>query len=318
MYMSLSSLLVVGFGIINLIVFREVKKAEEEQLYELARQHFKHYLCNPKYRGEGYAVVNPNPDQGYRVFLFEDPSNPLRTVKVGIKKESTRKRAEALVKRLMLIEFVFVFTLVLLFQTLVESYIGKLKDKEEWVRGLMLSLMHRLGNFMATQRVLLAMLKKNSAKDANLQRMERSLQRAQREFSIFMNLAKENPPLEVSPQNLEELIKESLKYFEEELGKKRLVLSLREMHVRINRTDLEDVLYNLIGNAVKHSKSLLHLKVCPKLGILVIRNDVGEGVSFGMGIGVELTRRVLKRYGFELRIRLKSHYTVFVHFTGRG
>ena len=68
------------------------------------------------------------------------------------------------------------------------------------------------------------------------------------------NLARENIKLEKDFLNVKELILESLSYFDEELKRKRVILHLKDMQVFMNRADLEDVLYNLIGNAIGTQK----------------------------------------------------------------
>ncbi|MFN4012544.1 MAG: sensor histidine kinase [Aquificaceae bacterium] len=314
LYISLSLLLVLGFGLINLTVFLEVKKIEEEHMYRLAHTSFTIYLHNRAYKGDERVVINPSPENLYRVYIFEDPTNPLGSIKIGIKKDYLNERMNQLMKRLLIVEFFLVFALVFLYQTVIESYIKRIREKEEWIKRLMLALTHRLGNFMSTQKVLTTLLKKSYPEDKNIQRIEKSVLKAYKDFSIFINLARENRKLEKSFLNLKELILESLTYFEEELKRKKLILNLKDMKVFMDRADLEDVLYNLVGNAVRHSKSRVHIKICPKVGILIIKNDVSHVEKPGMGLGFELTREVVKRYGFSLNVRIKKDYTVFLSF----
>ncbi len=148
--------------------------------------------------------------------------------------------------------------------------------------------------------------------------MEKSLHKVQRELSLFINPVKEGRENKRENIQLEDLIKKTLSFFEEELKAKRLILRTERLFVHMNKEDLEDVLYNLIGNAIRHSRELIHIKVCAKKGLLVIRNDLGGEVKHGMGLGVELTRMVLRRYNFGLQISLKRHYTAFVLFKRQG
>ncbi|HCO39144.1 MAG TPA: sensor histidine kinase, partial [Aquificaceae bacterium] len=283
----------------------------------LAYQSFTIYLHNKEYKGDERVVINPFPEELYRVYVFDNPLDPFKSVKVGIKKEYLNERINQLMKRLLIVEFFLVLALVFLYQTVVEGYIKRLKEKEEWIKRLMLALTHRLGNFISTQKVLIALLKKSYPEDRNIQRIEKSVLKAQRDFSIFTNLARENIKLEKDFLNVKELILESLSYFDEELKRKRLILHLKDMQVFMNRADLDDVLYNLISNAIKHSKSMVHIKICPKVGALIIRNDVSHVENSGMGLGFELTKEVVKRYGFSLNVRIKKGYTVFLSFAKR-
>ncbi len=318
LYLSLFTLLVAGFGLINLVVFLEIKRLIEENSYRLAYQHFLTHLQNPHHIGDKDFVINPPAVEGYRIYVFEAPENPLKSVRVGIREEFLRERKDSIMKRLLVAEFFLIFMLVFLYQRIIEEYFSRLKGKEEWIKSLMLSLTHRLGNFIATQKVLLAMLKKSYPQDEKIKRLEKSLQKVQRELSLFINPVKEGRENKRENIQLEDLIRETLSFFEEELKAKRLILRTERLFVYMNKEDLEDVLYNLIGNAIRHSRELIHIKVCAKKGLLVIRNDLGGEVKHGMGLGVELTRMVLKRYNFGLRISLKRHYTAFVLFKRQG
>ncbi len=318
LYLSLFTLLVAGFGLINLVVFLEIKRLIEENSYRLAYQHFINHLKNPQHLGDQDFVINPPEGSGYRTYIFEDPINPLKTVRVGVREEFFKDEVDGLMKKLILVEFFLIFMLVFLYQRVIEGYINRLKAKEDWIKRLMLSLAHRLGNFLATQKVLLAILKKSYPKDQNIERLAKSLQKAQKELSLFINPVRNNKEDKKEHINLMELIEETLNFFEEDLTEKRLILRRGTLQVYMNKEDLEDVLYNLIGNAIRHSKGFVHIRVCPKVGLLVVRNDMGGEVKHGMGLGVELTRMVLKRYNFGLRISLKRHYTAFVLFKRQG
>ncbi|MCS6875936.1 MAG: hypothetical protein NZM36_03650 [Aquificaceae bacterium] len=318
LYFSLYFLITVGFSVVNLVVFLETKKLEEEYLKALAYQHFKQHLLDPNYKGDGKFIIEPSSELGYIVFSFEEPGNPIKRVRVAIKEEDFQEGGKSLIKKLFFIEVVLIFTLVFLYQAVVESYIRRLKDKEDWIKRLMLFLTHRLGNFLAAQKVLFALLEKSYPRDENLKRMGKSLKRAQRDFNIITILVKEDKPPKPENVNLKDSVLDALKYFEEELSKKQTFLSLKDMWVRMDRMELEDVLYNLVGNAVKHSKSLVHIKLCPKKNLLVISNDISRVGSQGMGMGVELTRMVLDRYGHSMTVRLKRRYTLFLNFKGRG
>ncbi len=315
LYISLFLLLVLGFGLLNFTIFLELKRLEEEHLYRLAYQSFLIYLNSKEHRWDENIVINPTHEGSYVVYVFEDPTESFKSVRVGIRKEYVYERINNFMKKLLLMEFFLVFALVLLYQAVVEGYIRKLRDKEEWTKSLMLALTHRLGNFLSTQKVLIALLKRSYPEDVNLERIEKSVIKAQRDFSIFANLVRESRSLEKAFLDIKEFVEETLKYFEEEVKRKKVILNIKTMYVFMDKTDLEDVLYNLIGNAIKHSKSVIHIKNCPKRSLLIVKNDVSSKEGHGMGLGLELTRKVIERYGFSLSFRIRRDYTVYVKFS---
>ncbi len=317
MYLLLFMLLTFGLSFINLTLFLELKRIEDKTMYQIAHTHFILYQYNPEHKGNDFVVINPDFEKGYKLYTFEDPLDPIKRIRVGIKEEYYAKETKSLMKKLFFIEFFLVLTLVLLYQVIIEGYVKKLREKEEWVKTLMLALTHRLGNFIATQKVLISLLIKSYPQDKSIKRMEKSIIRAEKDFRIFTSLIKENKNSERQYLNIKKYILDSMEYFNEEIKNKKVYLSLKDMQVFMDKTDLEDVLYNLIGNSIKHSCTFLHIKVCLKKRILVIRNDTSEVKASGMGIGNELTRKVLERYGYKLTVRIRKNYTVFVDFSTR-
>ncbi|RMH79634.1 MAG: sensor histidine kinase [Acidobacteria bacterium] len=316
LYLSLALLLAAGFSFINLTVFLELKGMMEENTHRTAYQHFQMHLLNPEHRGDGRFIITEQAPNNYLVYTFMDPANPFRIVRVAVKEEVLNSEINIFMKRLLAGEFFVVLTLILLYQAVVEMYLKKLREKEDWIRTLMLSLTHRLGNFLAVQKVNLALLKKGVGENPSLQRMEKSLKRAHMDFGIFLNVVKEDRGAERETLSVDGMLKDILEYFEDELQGKRLFLRLKELHTSMDKNDLQDVLYNLVGNAIKHSMSKVHIKLCAKRGLLVIKNDLGLPKGESMGLGVELVRRILRRYGHEMRVSLRKNYTVFLKFKG--
>ncbi|MFN3871191.1 MAG: hypothetical protein ACK4MW_06905, partial [Aquificaceae bacterium] len=65
---------------INLAVFLELRKVEEENIYKIAYYHYTIHRHNPNYIGEEYVVINPTYGNSYRIYTFEDPLDPSKTV----------------------------------------------------------------------------------------------------------------------------------------------------------------------------------------------------------------------------------------------
>lgn len=318
LYVYLALLLIAGFGLINLSVFLKLKRLYEEHEYELARKHFLVHLHNPSYRGDEVFAIGDKTSGGFRYYTFSDPTNPIKTVVVVVKQDIVSKEIDRFMKNLLLFEFVVIFLLILLFQLAIELHIKKIKEQEEWLRALMLSITHRLGNFLAIQRVNIALLKNKFYKEPSIKRLEKSLNRAQMDFSIFFNLIKDEKKLEKKYLALDEQVMSMLSYFEEELSNKKLTLRLKKVYVSMDEVDLKDILYNLLSNAIKHSSRKVFVKVCSTRGavLLAVKNDMGEGERLGMGIGTRLLQEVLKRYDAKLSVRIKRDYTVFVVLRG--
>jgi len=136
----------------------------------------------------------------------------------------------------------------------------------------------------------------------------------------FVTLEGERPANDVT-FDLADLLRERLDYFDPMIRAKNLALetAIQPAPIHADRKLIARVLDNLISNAVKYNRRGGTITVSLKAGDLIIR-DSGRGISKkslqeiyerysrfdesegGFGLGLDIVRRIVDRYGFKLRI----------------
>ncbi|MCS7083556.1 MAG: hypothetical protein NZL90_01050 [Aquificaceae bacterium] len=315
LYGILFVLLTIGFNLVNALAIKSTEGFLEENAYKIALMHYMIYKQDASHRGDEHFQVGADTHR-YRIYEFGSQSGLDSSVIIGVNKEFFQERLKALVYRLFMIEFFLIASIVLLFQLMFERYTRKIREHQEWQRMLILGLNHRLGNFLSVHKLNTAILRSFLGDDERIIRMERSLEKATADFSIFVNLLKTDSKPKPKLLNIKPYLEATINLFEEELQGKRLRLSLKDLSVRMEEADLKDLLYNLVGNAIKHSSRNISIKTLKNRGrvILAIVNDISSTKSSGMGLGLMLVQNILKRYRYEMKLKVKRRYSVFVSF----
>ncbi|MEN3033745.1 MAG: hypothetical protein ABDH18_01985 [Aquificaceae bacterium] len=305
----------MGFSLVNVLAIKSLEGFLEEEAYKIATMHYRIYRQDASHRGDEHFQIGADTYR-YRIYEFGPKDGIDSGIIIGVSEEFFEEKLESMVYRLFTIEFFLITSIILLFQFMLERYTRRIKEHQEWQKTLILGLNHRLGNFLSVHKLNVAILKSMLGEDERIARMERSLEKAKADFSIFVNLLKQNSKPEPKLLNIKQYLEATLNLFEEELQDKKLWLRLKDLYVRIEEADLKDILYNIIGNAIKHSSKNISIKTLKKRGkvILAVFNDISSTKNAGMGLGLMLTKNILKRYKCELKLRIKKRYLVFISF----
>lgn len=138
---------------------------------------------------------------------------------------------------------------------------------------------------------------------------------------------------------LSELVKESVKFFDEIAGSRgnTIVCDLEETIVNIDRSRIQKVINNLISNALKYSYAKTEVKITLKNRIFSIE-DKGIGIAQddqkaifdryerkskeigGFGIGLDIVKTVCYAYEIDIKLesKLKEGTTFYLKFPNRG
>ncbi len=308
-------LITVGFLVLNFIMFFELKKTIEEGIYFKAYSHYLLYTISKSHRGdENFSVSEQAPNGLF--FSFRDPSDPYKKVYVTVRDEYLAESLKPSLRRLLFFQFLLIFSLILVYQLVLDRLWKSVEEGREFGRFLVKSISHKLGNFLAIQKINLSLLQRTSSPHA-LERMEKSIKKLEKDVGLILRLSEEElKPVKVWV-DLWKTLEGVLAFFEEELREKRLILKKREgLYLHTDERVLEDVLYNLFSNAIKYSKSFIHLRVSVgKSRVLIsVRNDFVEDVKGGMGLGLKLLKKHAQRMDSQLTIRIKKHYTSHLCF----
>ncbi len=313
--LAFTLLLTVGFLALNTLLFFELKKNAEESIYYKAYAHYLLYSINPNYRGDENFTLSEQASKGL-AFAFKDPRDQFKNVYVIVREGYLTEVIKPSIKKLFFLQFLMIFSLIALYQMVLEILWKKVEEGREFSRALVQSITHKLGNFISVQKTNLSLLKKAYTQQI-LDRMQRSIERLEKDVGLILRLSQEGTePFRVWT-NLRQSLENTISFLKEDLEGKKLLLSCKEnIYVFADERELEDILYNLLSNAVKYSTSFINIKamIYKNKLLLTIRNDYLETDRKGMGLGLRLLEKHIKRLGGELTIRVKGKYNLHVCF----
>jgi hypothetical protein len=309
------SLITVGFIALNVLMFFELKRIVEEGIYFRAYSHYLLYTISKTHRGDENFLVSEQIPRGFS-FSFRDPSDPSKNVYVAVREEYLTESIKPSLKRLFFFQFLLIFSLVLVYQLVLDRLWKNVEEGREFGVYLVKSISHKLGNFLAVQKTNLSLLQKTNSPQA-LGRIQRSIKRLEKDVSLILRLSEEElKPVKVWV-DFWSVLENVLSLFEEEIKEKKFIFRKgKDLYLHTDERILEDVLYNLLSNAIKYSKSFIHLRVSVGKDqvLFSVRNDFVEDAKGGMGLGLKLLQRHAQRMDSELVIRIKRHYTAHLCF----
>jgi signal transduction histidine kinase len=206
----------------------------------------------------------------------------------------------------------------ILYKTIIR-YMREREETDKLLEIMLLTISHKLGNFLSVQRLNLHLLKEKLPEDLALQRLERAYQLAERDFKTLTLALKNMRSLESSPQTvrLASLIWSIINHFDKLTVGKKISVVGEDVKLSFNRLKLENILFPVIENALFYSKRHVQIRICSREGIhVIIRNDIGKQ-SPGAGVGESIVRFLIESEGGKFLKRVyKGHYLVYLKLSG--
>lgn len=314
LYLYTTLFLITSLALLNLFLFYEFARLNDRLLEEKARNLALEHIHYGVREAEGFVVIY-EPVKDYIVYEFQNLSNPERIVKVGYPESRRREVLNNIFLRLLVFEFFIILGFLTLYMGAVDSLFRRIALEQQKLKDLLLSINHRFGNLVSILSVNMSLLKRKLPEDKSLLRVEKSIKRAERDLRFFSSLLEEKAPKPVVIR-LDSLISDILKDLQDEAENKKLIVRLREAYTRVDPLDLEDILYNVLHNALKHSKSKVYVRLCKvreRVRLLVI-NDFMETRRGGMGLGLRLIQSMAKRNGLKISLHIRRSFIVVIDF----
>ena len=200
--------------------------------------------------------------------------------------------------------FLLLFPAILLSAYLFLSIIVAPKESQDRkLEHLIKESLHELNLPIATIRANIDMLKRGEQEGKRLKRIERieaALERFKRLFNILSyNLKRELFPIEKELVEIDSLLKERVEFFRE-LKRNRFLIDLEPLMLTIDKIGFEQVIDNLLENAIKYSPKESAIEIKLHSGVLKIRD---------YGIGIEAS---------ELPLIYQRYYQSSEEFSGEG
>jgi hypothetical protein len=145
------SLITVGFIALNVLMFFELKRTVEESIYFRAYSHYLLYTMSKTHRGDENFFVSEEIPTGFS-FSFRDPSDPSKNVYVAVREEYLTESIKPSLKRLFFFQFLLIFSLILVYQLVLDRLLKNVEEGREFGRFLVKSISHKLGTFWRFKR----------------------------------------------------------------------------------------------------------------------------------------------------------------------
>ena len=211
---------------------------------------------------------------------------------------------------ILLWDTVIIIALFLFFHYTIIRYIRKEKNIREALEITILSISHKLGNFLAINRTNIELLReKYSGKE--IDRLLNSYSVLEKDFKHVSMLLKELDSMSSKKiVNVKTIIEKNIKELKPLLNDKKLIINLNDFYIRTDSGKLNIVIQNLLENAFKFSKSFIHIKFCSNnkgQAMLIIRNDINESIRESTGIGLKIVEKLVPDIKGKLIYRAKKN-----------
>ncbi len=292
--------LLVGVSALNFIAVRFYRAELLSNLRQDAELHLRSFERG--HRLPSYIRISEIPLRGEDLVLF-NPSYKGKFVFLDLSIAKRKLRNFAL--NLLLWESFLVLSLGYVFYKLLWRYVKEREQNRQFLELMLLILSHRIGNFLAAQRVNIEMLKEGAG-SVVLERLEGATSYMEDQFRRTVELIRRFPKAGegVEEVDLKELLQRVLVPFEGYFKDKRLQLELEDVKVKAPHTDLEMMVYLLVENSARYSRGYVRISLTKegKGARIVLENDIAFDVPRGSGLGLELARRLAERIGARVEV----------------
>ncbi|MCX7761083.1 MAG: hypothetical protein N2Z81_07840 [Hydrogenothermaceae bacterium] len=225
-------------------------------------------------------------------------------------KDLFEEKYNQLAKLIIMWEGILIISTMLLFYLVIEKYIRKEREYKEFLELMILTVSHKFGNFLATLKINLDIIKSS----CNLKAIENSenyTNELSKDLQLLIKLLKSSSSEEPEDIDIKELILDTMKNFG--TGNRKVIVEITDFRVTARKDIIENILFILIDNCFKYSKSFIHIRTF-KGKVIVLRNDVRKREG-GSGIGLTIAEKFCQLNGWTLKkIVRKDYFTVFLKF----
>jgi len=331
---------VIWFFALNIISVTYYKNALEAMTAEQAALYLKLEAsgCASALPGRaaalpGHLVASDHPLADKSLILLPGAS---ASTNLYVRRSYLEERLKSFALVLFGVEASLFLSLMFFTYVVVGKFVRDKDSGEKFLNLILLSFNHKIGNFLAAQKLNVEILRDRvvsvsmdegaERRDAaggdirvierlcaNCQNMEADVVRTLRMIRAHDSRVKFS-----EKTDLMEAMKNTLELFSEDFsGEKRLTAAMESIIIKADPNDVENVFYNLVSNAVKYSSGSVHIRMSRYRGNarVFIRNDflAGEPAS-GAGLGIEITKSIAAKNGWKIAARKKYGYIVYIKF----
>ena len=218
---------------------------------------------------------------------------------------------------LLMWEAVLILVLMVLIYFTIIRYIRKEDYIRRYLEILLLTITHKLGNFLSIQRLNIDIIKSKCRLKA-VNRLENAYSIIEKDFKFTIKTLKNLGEAEknITTVNIKDVIENVVHHFQENLKDKSVRLDIFDAYVKMDPNDIENIFFAVIENAAKFSENKVFIKMCSKDKNLYvfIKNDVGM-VEKGAGIGLEIAEFLISHYGGEIKTHIGRDFLTMIRLS---
>lgn len=224
--------------------------------------------------------------------------------------QKVQQLSERYKKLVLLWEVILTVSSILLFYLVLNRTMKREKKYQEFLELVILSVSHKFGNFVSALKINLELIKSSGSKRA-ISSMDNYISLMQDELKVLTEILRKTKEEDIQEVFLTEIIEEILLKLEPK--DKKIIREYKNIRLRGDKNSIENILFILLHNSVKYSKSFIHIRIF-KNRVVGIRNDI-ESRGGGSGIGLTLAKKFCQLYNWRLKVRpSKRYFTVFLVF----
>ncbi len=286
--------LFLGFSAINIVSLFFYKISWRDTFYLHIESELALKQINPSHPLPPYIKVFPHS-------IFSPEWEPFPRKLGGnfvyISTSPIYQRVKELATCLFLWEAALILSLSFIFYKLLWLHLREREENKQFLEMLLLAISHKLGNFLAAQRVNIEIIKTMQSPKA-VKRLEMGYDLVEKELEHILWIIKNfNGRLRQKQKfDLAPLISEIISEFKEELKGKSMKVSLFSAQIYGVKTEIKMILYNLIENAVKYANKEISIQLASGNGktLFIVKNDIKPHTSRGSGIGLNLAEKLAR------------------------
>ncbi len=178
---------------------------------------------------------------------------------------------------------------------------------------------HRLGNYLAVQKVNLSLLPANNSAVSRIKASVSSLEADLPQLlSVIRQLTIKNELLDKDPSDT---LRNTLKFYQNLYPERRLSVVMGRFDVPIPSLVIKTIFDLLLANAFKYSASLVQVRLGRFKGYryFALRNDLAKHRVQGTGLGFKIISELGKEFSLVFRYRQKNgHFLALLIYKPSG
>lgn len=212
-------------------------------------------------------------------------------------------------------DMIAIFSVAILYYLVLYRLIIKEKNYLKNFEILLLIFSHKLRNFLTTSKLNLHLIKTENR--VPLERLIHAHENLTKDLENIQYFIKRLPTQNQSKNkiNIPNLIKSLMD--ELELNKHfSIKFNFSEIYINAPYQDIYFALYLLFDNILKHAGQNVTIKCgkIKKLKYLIIKNDINENETKGLGVGLNVVEKLLTTHGFKIKRKITSTFTIAIKF----